>query len=120
VEDAKHVVAEPTQAAAAQGAEAGEAAADVEETSATLETASIETVPLPDRRPTPPRDANWIKPTAYVNLRESPSSTAAVVSIVAKGAKLRVLSRKRGWVQVNNPADSRSGWIYANNIAVSR
>jgi hypothetical protein len=121
VEDAKHVIPEPTQAAAAQVAEAGEAAADVEETSATLETASLETVPLPDRRPTPPpRDANWIKPTAYVNLRESPSSTAAVVSIVAKGAKLRVLSRKRGWVQVNNPADSRSGWIYANNIAVSR
>ena len=123
--EATQIIAEPTQVDAAQISEAREAEADVEEISAiqgtaSLDTASLETVPLPDRRPAPPGNANWIKPTSYVNLRESPSSTAAVVSIVAKGAKLRVISRKRGWVQVNNPADSRSGWIYASNIAAMR
>jgi uncharacterized protein YgiM (DUF1202 family) len=91
---------------------------------ASVDTASVETVPLPDRRPEAPAtdDANatWIKPTAWVNLREGPSSTAQVLSIVPKGTKLRVLARKRGWVKVNNPATSQSGWIYASNIASVR
>ncbi|MGZ8417096.1 MAG: SH3 domain-containing protein [Methyloceanibacter sp.] len=85
--------------------------------------ASSEVVPLPTRRPEPPKsddaDANWIKPTAYVNLRNAPSSTAGVVGVVAKGAKLRVVSRKRGWVQVNDPATSKSGWIYSGNAATT-
>ena len=114
-------VAEATQVldAYAQELEAG-----VEEKVAILDAAPPEAVPLPDRRPAPPAtalaDANWIKPTAYVNLRESPSSTAAVVSIVAKGSKLRVIGRKRGWVQVNNPTTSQSGWIYSSNLDAMR
>ena len=64
--------------------------------------------------------ANWIRPTAWVNLRESPSPTAAVVTIVPKGVKLRIIGRKRSWVQVNNPATSQSGWIYGNNVAAAR
>ena len=114
-------VAEATQVldAYAQELEAG-----VEEKVAILDAAPPEAVPLPDRRPAPPAtalaDANWIKPTAYVNLRESPSSTAAVVSIVAKGSKLRVIGRKRGWVQVNNPTTSQSGWIYSSNLNAMR
>jgi hypothetical protein len=85
-----------------------------------VDTASVETVPLPDRRPDPPGEANWIRPTAWVNLRESPSPSAAVVTIVPKGVKLRIIGRKRSWVQVNNPATSQSGWIYGNNVAASR
>ena len=88
-----------------------------------LNTAPIETVPLPDRRPQPvppPGAANWIRPTAWVNLRENPSPTAPVVTIVAKGSKLRVIARKRSWVQVSNPATSQSGWIYAGNLASAR
>jgi SH3 domain-containing protein len=114
-------VAEATQVldAYAQGLEAG-----AEEKFAILDAAPLEAVPLPDRRPAPPAtalaDASWIKPTAYVNLRESPSSTAAVVSIVAKGSKLRVIGRKRGWVQVNNPTTSQSGWIYSSNLNAMR
>ena len=114
-------VAEATQVldAYAQELEAG-----VEEKVAILDAAPLDAVPLPDRRPAPPAtalaDANWIKPTAYVNLRESPSSTAAVVSIVAKGSKLRVIGRKRGWVQVNNPTTSQSGWIYSSNLNAMR
>lgn len=85
-----------------------------------VETASIDTVPLPDRRPEPPGKSNWIRPTAWVNLRESPSPSAAVVTIVPKGVKLRIIGRKRSWVQVNNPATSQSGWIYGNNVAAAR
>ncbi len=85
-----------------------------------VETASVDTVPLPDRRPEPPGESNWIRPTAWVNLRESPSPSAAVVTIVPKGVKLRIIGRKRSWVQVNNPATSQSGWIYGNNVAAAR
>lgn len=110
---------------AAAEPEAGEPEANVEERMEITNTASIETVPLPDRRPQPqpsppPGAANWIRPTAWVNLRESPSPTAPVVTIVAKGSKLRVIARKRSWVQVSNPATAQSGWIYAGNLAAAR
>ena len=53
--------------------------------------------PLPTRRPSPSTNddsqANWIRPSAYVNLRQSPSSSAPVVSVIAKGAKLRAWHR---------------------------
>lgn len=85
------------------------------------DTASIlEPVPLPTRRPSPSANddgpTDWIRLSAYVNLRDAPSSTARVVSVVAKGAKLRIMSRKRGWVQVADPATSQSGWIYSGNV----
>ena len=80
--------------------------------------------PLPTRRPSSSTNddgrANWIRPSAYVNLRQSPSSSAPVVSVIAKGAKLRVIGRKRGWVQVTNPATSQGGWIYSGNIDTVR
>ena len=80
--------------------------------------------PLPTRRPSPSTNddsqANWIRPSAYVNLRQSPSSSAPVVSVIAKGAKLRVIGRKRGWVQVTNPATSQGGWIYSGNTDTGR
>jgi SH3-like domain-containing protein len=38
-----------------------------------------------------------------------------VVSVVAKGAKLRIVARKRGWVQVADPKTSQSGWIYSGH-----
>jgi uncharacterized protein YgiM (DUF1202 family) len=96
--------------------------AGAEESSAALDPAPLESeaVPLPIRRPTPPgsddREAGWVKPSAYVNLRDGPSSSSAVVGVVAKGTKLRVMGRKRGWVQVNDPATSQSGWIYSGNV----
>jgi hypothetical protein len=107
------------QAARALDIEARAPEAGLEE-NFVVETASIDTVPLPDRRPEPPGESNWIRPTAWVNLRESPSPSAAVVTIVPKGVKLRIIGRKRSWVQVNNPATSQSGWIYGNNVAAAR
>ena len=111
-------------------AEAPEAAAedvtasiDADPASADAAPAGAEVVPLPTRRPEPPKsdaaDANWITPTAYVNLRDAPSPSAAVLGVVAKGTKLRVASRKRGWVEVEDPATSKTGWIYSGNAATA-
>jgi uncharacterized protein YgiM (DUF1202 family) len=86
-------------------------------------TSTSDLVPLPTRRPAPTAsttsgnlDANWIKASAFVNLRKGPTSSAPVVGVVAKGAKLRVISRKRGWVEVENPATKQEGWIYGGNV----
>lgn len=54
-----------------------------------------------------------VEPAMFVNLRERPSSSSAVLGVVAKGAKLPVLDRKRGWVQVRDPASGKTGWIYS-------
>jgi hypothetical protein len=81
-------------------------------------------VPLPSRRPVPTKsndvDATWLRPLAFVNLREGPSPSARVVSVVAKGTKLRVIGRKGRWVQVTHSSTSKSGWIYAGNVATVR
>jgi hypothetical protein len=66
-----------------------------------------------------PLRAKWIEPSAYVNLRDGPTASASVISIVPKGTKLSVVGRKRGWVKVTNPATSESGWVYAGNIVGS-
>ena len=80
--------------------EPGEMVIEESAANAGLGTSTYDLPPLPTRRPAPSTNddgqANWIKPSAYVNLRESPSSSAPVVSVVAKGAKLRVMGRKRG------------------------
>jgi hypothetical protein len=79
---------------------------------------------LPTRRPAQAANdndgGNWVKPLAFVNLRQRPTRSAPAVGVVKKGAKLRVLGRKNRWVQVTNPASSESGWIYAGNIASVR
>jgi hypothetical protein len=85
---------------------------------------SEDTVQLPTKHQAPTAsdgvDTGWIKPSASVNLRKGPKSSAPVVGVVAKGAKLRVISRKRGWVQVTNPATSQQGWIYAGVVDTIR
>jgi Bacterial SH3 domain len=90
----------------------------------TAATSTSDLVPLPTRRPAPTASddvhANWIKPSAFVNLRKGPASSAPVVGVVAKGAKLRVVGRKRGWVEVTNPATSERGWVYAGNVDTVR
>jgi hypothetical protein len=86
-------------------------------------TVSGHSVPLPSRRPVPTANddgADWIKALAFVNLRQRPTRSAPAISVVAKGAKLRVMGRKKGWLQVSDPATSERGWIYAANIAAVR
>jgi hypothetical protein len=79
--------------------------------------------PLPARKPQPDNDdiaTKWIKPSTSVNLRKGPSSSAAIISVIERATKLRVMGRKKGWVQVTNPATSETGWIYAGNIGAAR
>ena len=80
--------------------------------------------PLPDKRPQPAASkdgpGDFVQPSAYVNLRGSPSPSGAVVGVVAKGAKLRVVERKRGWVRVTDPASSKTGWIYSGYLVAAR
>jgi hypothetical protein len=85
--------------------------------------APADPVPLPTRKPVPQSEENeaasFVKATAFVNLRSAPSSGASVVAVVAKGTKLRVVARKRGWVQATDPATSDTGWIYRGNVAAA-
>jgi hypothetical protein len=80
-------------------------------------------VPLPMKRPKPTANredgVSWIKPSTSVNLREGPSPSSRALGVVAKGAKLQVITRKKRWVQVTNPATSERGWIYAPKLATT-
>jgi Bacterial SH3 domain len=58
-----------------------------------------------------------VQPSVFVNLREAPASSAPVLGVVAKGAELQVLDRKRGWVQVTDPETGKKGWIYSGLLA---
>jgi hypothetical protein len=62
-------------------------------------------------------NANSIEPSDFVNLRSGPSSSSAIIGVIAKGAKLKVMDRRRGWLRVTNPATSESGWIYSGYVA---
>jgi hypothetical protein len=86
----------PQEAAAASGSAPTSAAADPAED---------------DGKPT-----NSVTPSVYVNLRDGPSSSSSVIGVIAKGTKLSVLERKRGWLQVTNPATSAKGWIYSGYV----
>ena len=87
-------------------------------------TSTPDVVPIPTRRPARATsgnvDANWITPSAFVNLRKGPTASAAVVGVVAKGVKLRVKGRKRGWVEVTDPTTSQEGWVYGGHVETVR
>jgi len=109
------VVNEPAEARGTSGAE---------ERVANLDAAMVSSgdrVPLPLRRSaqTPNGDANSIALTS-VNLRERPTRSAPAIGVVAKGTKLRLIGRKRSWVQVTNLETSEEGWIYARHVATVR
>ena len=109
------VVDEPAEARGTTGAEERLANLD-----AAMETPG-DLVPLPLRRPaqTSNDDANSITLTS-VNLRERPTRSAPAIGVVAKGTKLRLIGRKRSWVQVTNLETSEEGWIYARHVATVR
>jgi hypothetical protein len=58
-----------------------------------------------------------VQPSVFVNMREAPSSSAPVLGVIAQGATLPVLDRKRGWVQVTHPESGKQGWIYSGLLA---
>jgi Bacterial SH3 domain len=69
-----------------------------------------------ESRQTDTPSGNWVQPSDHVNLRDGPSSSSRILGVVAKGAKVEVVDRKRGWLQVTNPATSEKGWIYSGYI----
>jgi hypothetical protein len=82
-------------------------------------TVSSSATPAPQEQAAVEMDANAtdvVRPSVYVNLRDGPSSSSRVIGVIAKGAKLPVLDRKRGWVQVSDPATSKEGWIYSGYV----
>jgi Bacterial SH3 domain len=62
-------------------------------------------------------ETKWIEPSAWVNLRKGPSSSSVVVGVIAKGTKLSLEGRRRGWMRVTDPKTAATGWIYAGNVA---
>jgi Bacterial SH3 domain len=64
--------------------------------------------------------ANEVKTSVFLNLRQAASPSAEIISVVAKGTKLRVVARKGRWVQVTDPATSAKGWIYTGNANLPR
>jgi hypothetical protein len=84
---------------------------------------TTDSTPLPTLKPQVENhddNTKWIKPSTSVNLRKGPSSSAAIINVVERATKLRAIGRKKGWVQVTNPATSETGWIYAGNIGSVR
>jgi len=50
--------------------------------------------------------------SAFVNLREGPSSSSRVIAVMAKGAKVTPTARRRSWLKVTDAATGKTGWIY--------
>lgn len=55
----------------------------------------------------------WILLSAFVNLREGPSSSEGTLGVLDKGKRLRVVRRQRNWLEVTDPESALRGWIYA-------
>ena len=55
----------------------------------------------------------WVFLSAFVNLREGPSSSERIIGVLDKGKKLRVVRRQRSWLEVTDSKSKQSGWIYA-------
>ena len=57
------------------------------------------------------------KASARVNLRRNPSSNGAILSIVPKGHKVRILEKKGLWSKVDVEGDIHGkGWVYAEYL----
>ncbi len=93
-----------TDAATTSGEDAAEPQPDNADQAASAQTESDES------------SANTVRPAAYVNLRDGPSSSSRIIAVVAKGTKLSLTERKRGWLHVSDPATSKDGWIYSGYV----
>ena len=56
--------------------------------------------------------AEWVQVVSAVNMHPRPDKSSKTINVAKKGAKLRVLARKKGWVQVSDPTTSVKGWVY--------
>jgi hypothetical protein len=53
-----------------------------------------------------------IKLSEFVNFREGPTSSSRVMGVIAKGATVTPLERRRGWLKVTDAGSGETGWIY--------
>ena len=60
--------------------------------------------------------AGWVQIISAVNLRPSPDKSSKTIKVAKKGAKLHVLARHKGWVQVSDPTTSVKGWVYGRFV----
>jgi hypothetical protein len=67
----------------------------------------------------PEQTAEWVLVTSAVNVHPSPNRSSKTIKVANKGTKLRVLARKRGWVQVSDPSSSMKGWVYRKYVKPS-
>lgn len=56
----------------------------------------------------------------FVNLREGPTSSARVIGMIAKGAAVTPLERRRGWLKVTDASSGETGWIYGRYAGGTR
>jgi hypothetical protein len=56
--------------------------------------------------------AEWVQVVSAVNMHPRPDKSSKTINVANKGAKLRVLARNKGWVQVSDPTTSVKGWVY--------
>jgi hypothetical protein len=61
----------------------------------------------------------WVLVLRSVNVHPSPNRSSKTIRVANKGAKLRVLARKRGWVEISNPTTSLRGWVYGRFVKVA-
>jgi uncharacterized protein YraI len=99
--------------AAAKPAEATAAAVAPSE-AALAPSAAPATVGTPDTAQA--NDGTWIKPSEYLNLRDGPSSSSKIIGVAPEGTKLKVIGRRRRWVQVTNPDTAETGWVYGRYV----
>lgn len=132
--EATAAVADDSEAAmSAVAPEAGDEGAAPDEKSDSMETAATPSAEIPSESAAPAVEAapsggsqpnaeaqaeagksalGTVQPSVFVNMRDAASSSAPVLGVIAKGATLPVLDRKRGWVQVTDPESGKQGWIY--------
>ena len=64
--------------------------------------------------PSPQRER--VKVASAANIRSGPSASAAIIGIAHVGAEAEVAAHDSGWVQIIDPASSKTGWIHSKSL----
>ena len=67
-----------------------------------------------EERQVPSRER--VKVAAVANIRSGPSASAAIIGIAHVGAEAEVAARDLEWVQIIDPASSKTGWIHSRSL----
>jgi hypothetical protein len=98
-----------TQEASAQAASTQEASAQASSVQASPTQAS----PIQAAAQMPADAAKTsITLSEFVNFREGPTSSSRVMGVIARGATVTPLERRRGWLKVTDAGSGETGWIY--------